>query len=322
MIESHLVLARKYRPQKFSELIGQEIMVKILTNSFQSKKISHSFILTGLRGVGKTTTARIIAKGLNCVGCDGSSDISTEPCGVCSFCKEIAEGRNVDVLEVDAASRTGVNDIRELIDGVNYNPASARYKIYIIDEVHMLSTSAFNALLKTLEEPPKHVKFIFATTEISKIPDTILSRCQRFDLRRISNFEMLKYLKKIVSEEDYNISEDGLGLIVRASEGSMRDALSILEQAISGSQKSISSKEVRDILGLNNKINIIRLFENIVLGETKKSLKILEEIYWDGGDPELIVKELAEIAHFVTLLKISPELIKVNFYTDSEKKSF
>ena len=315
MRENHLVLARKYRPQTFSELIGQEIMVKILTNSFKSGKISHSFILTGLRGIGKTTTARIIAKGLNCVGNDGKGNISTEPCGNCSFCKEISEGRSVDVLEVDAASRTGVNDIRELIDGVNYNPASSRYKIYIIDEVHMLSTSAFNALLKTLEEPPKHVKFIFATTEISKIPGTILSRCQRFDLRRIGNFEMLNYLKNIVDIENYKISEDGLGLIVRASEGSMRDALTILEQAISGNQQSVSLKEVRDILGLNDRLKIIRLFEKIVVGDTKTSLQIIDEIYWDGGDPNSIIKELSEIAHFLTLLKISPELVKEYFYS-------
>ncbi len=318
MSEIHLVLARKYRPQTFSELIGQDVMVKVLTNSFSSGRISHSFILTGLRGIGKTTTARIIAKGLNCVGSDGYGKVTTEPCGKCSFCIEISDGRNVDVLEVDAASRTGVNDIRELIDGVNYNPASARYKIYIIDEVHMLSTSAFNALLKTLEEPPEHVKFIFATTETHKIPSTIMSRCQRFDLKRINNADMLNHLKKVIEIEDYKISDECLGLIIKYAEGSMRDSLSILEQVLSGKEKTITLTEVRNILGLNDKTKIIELFENIVKGNTKKSLDIANKLYWDGGDPETIVKELTDIVHLLTILKISSEAIKSYFFSEQE----
>ena len=318
MTENHLVLARKYRPQTFSELIGQDVMVKVLTNSFSSGKISHSFILTGLRGIGKTTTARIIAKGLNCVGSDGFGKVTTEPCGNCSFCIEISDGRNVDVLEVDAASRTGVSDIRELIDGVNYNPASARYKIYIIDEVHMLSTSAFNALLKTLEEPPQHVKFIFATTETNKIPSTIMSRCQRFDLKRINNTDMRNYLRKVIEIEDYKISDECLGLIIRSAEGSMRDSLSILEQVLSGKEKTISLAEVRNILGLNDKSKIIELFENIIIGNTKKSLDIANKLYWDGGDPETIVKELTDIVHLLTILKISSEAINHYFFSEKE----
>ncbi len=231
---AYQVLARKYRPGHFGDLIGQEAMVKTLTNAFAHDRIAHAFILTGVRGVGKTTTARIIAKGLNCTGRGDKPTI--DPCGTCDACVSIAEGRNVDVLEMDAASNTGVNDVREIIDSVRYRAAAARYKVYIIDEVHMLSTSAFNALLKTLEEPPEHVKFIFATTEIRKVPVTVLSRCQRFDLRRIEPEAMLANLREIAGKEDARISDEALGLITRAAEGSLRDAQSLLDQAIAHGQ--------------------------------------------------------------------------------------
>ena len=226
------VLARKYRPQTFADLIGQEAMVRTLKNAFAADRIAHAFVMTGVRGVGKTTTARIIAKGLNCIGPDGTGGPTTEPCGVCEPCIAIAEGRHVDVMEMDAASRTGVGDIREIIDSVHYRAASARYKIYIIDEVHMLSTNAFNALLKTLEEPPAHVKFIFATTEIRKVPVTVLSRCQRFDLKRIEPEVMIAHLERIAAAEGAKLAPDALALITRAAEGSVRDAMSLMDQAI------------------------------------------------------------------------------------------
>ena len=231
--ESYQVLARKYRPETFTDLVGQDAMVQTLKNAFAADRIAQAFIMTGIRGTGKTTTARIIAKGLNCIGPDGSGGATTDPCGVCDACSAIMQGRHVDVMEMDAASRTGVGDIREIIDSVHYRAASARYKIYIIDEVHMLSTSAFNALLKTLEEPPAHVKFIFATTEIRKVPVTVLSRCQRFDLRRIEPEVMIALTQRIADAEGAKISGDALALITRAAEGSARDATSLLDQAIS-----------------------------------------------------------------------------------------
>ncbi|MCU0816708.1 MAG: DNA polymerase III subunit gamma/tau, partial [Cypionkella sp.] len=230
--KAYQVLARKYRPQTFADLIGQEAMVRTLKNAFAVDRIAHAFVMTGVRGVGKTTTARIIAKGLNCVGPDGAGGPTTEPCGLCEPCRAIAEGRHVDVMEMDAASRTGVGDIREIIDSVHYRAASARYKIYIIDEVHMLSTSAFNALLKTLEEPPAHVKFIFATTEIRKVPVTVLSRCQRFDLKRIEPEVMMAHLSRVAEAEGARLAPDALALITRAAEGSVRDAMSLMDQAI------------------------------------------------------------------------------------------
>jgi DNA polymerase III subunit gamma/tau len=230
---AYQVLARKYRPQTFADLIGQDAMVRTLRNAFAADRIAQAFVMTGIRGTGKTTTARIIAKGMNCIGPDGTGGPTTDPCGMCEHCVAIAEGRHVDVMEMDAASRTGVDDIREIIDGVAYRAASARYKIYIIDEVHMLSRNAFNALLKTLEEPPAHVKFIFATTEIRKVPVTVLSRCQRFDLRRIEPEVMIAHLRMIAGKEGAQIADDALALITRAAEGSVRDAMSLLDQAIS-----------------------------------------------------------------------------------------
>ena len=230
--QGYQVLARKYRPETFADLVGQEAMVRTLKNAFAADRIAHAFIMTGIRGTGKTTTARIIAKGLNCVGPDGKGGPTTEPCGKCDPCRAIAEGRHVDVMEMDAASRTGVGDIREIIDSVHYRAASARYKIYIIDEVHMLSGSAFNALLKTLEEPPAHVKFIFATTEIRKVPVTVLSRCQRFDLKRIEPEVMMAHLAKVADLEGAKLAPDAFALITRAAEGSVRDAMSLMDQAI------------------------------------------------------------------------------------------
>ena len=304
----YLVLARKHRPSTFSDLIGQDVMVKILENSFLSGRIAHAFMLTGVRGVGKTTTARIIAKGLNCVGpeCQGHPTIS--PCGLCESCLSIAKGNHVDVMEFDAASRTGVSDIREIIDSVYYRAASARFKVYVIDEVHMLSTSAFNALLKTLEEPPAHVKFIFATTEINKVPLTVLSRCQRFDLKRIEPEAMISYLKTISVKEGFSIGQDCLGQIARASEGSMRDALSLLEQIVVDNDKDINIEKVRFILGLADRGRLIDLFELLMTGEIEACLKLFNDLYEDGADPLNLLAELCEITHWITLLKVSPQL--------------
>ena len=302
------VLARKYRPATFSDLVGQDLMVRILKNSFLSERIAHAFMLTGVRGVGKTTTARIVAKGLNCVGLDGDGGPTITPCRKCENCISIAKGNHVDVLEIDAASRTGVADIREIIDSVSYRAASARFKIYIIDEVHMLSTSAFNALLKTLEEPPKHVKFIFATTEIQKVPTTVLSRCQRFDLKRIEPKEMIKYLNAVCRDEGFDIEEDCLGQITRASEGSMRDALSLLEQLFVDAEGEVDLTTVRSMLGLSDRGLLLDLFERLVEADIVRTLEQFNIIYEDGADPVEVIKELCEVTHWITILKISPHL--------------
>ena len=301
------VLARKYRPATFEDLIGQDAMVRTLKNAFESDRIAHAFIMTGVRGVGKTTTARIIAKGMNCVGPDGAGGPTIEPCGVCDNCKAIGEGRHVDVMEMDAASRTGVGDIREIIDAVRYRAASARYKIYIIDEVHMLSTNAFNALLKTLEEPPEHVKFIFATTEIRKIPVTVLSRCQRFDLRRIEPEVMLAHLRKIAELEKAEIAEDALALITRAAEGSVRDALSLLDQAIAHGAGETTAEQVRAMLGLADRSRVLDLFDLVMRGDAAGALQELSSQYAEGADPMAVLRDLAEITHWVSVLKLSPE---------------
>ena len=305
--QGYQVLARKYRPETFADLVGQEAMVRTLKNAFAADRIAHAFIMTGIRGTGKTTTARIIAKGLNCVGPDGKGGPTTEPCGKCDPCRAIAEGRHVDVMEMDAASRTGVGDIREIIDSVHYRAASARYKIYIIDEVHMLSTSAFNALLKTLEEPPAHVKFIFATTEIRKVPVTVLSRCQRFDLRRIEPEVMLGLLRKIAGAEGAQITEDALALITRAAEGSARDATSLLDQAISHGSGETSADQVRAMLGLADRGRVLDLFERIMAGAAAEALNELAGQYSDGADPMAVLRDLAEITHWVSVIKITPE---------------
>ncbi|MCW1931868.1 DNA polymerase III subunit gamma/tau [Pararhodobacter zhoushanensis] len=306
MTQTYQVLARKYRPETFADLIGQEAMVRTLKNAFAADRIHHAFVMTGIRGTGKTATARIIAKGLNCTGPDGNGGPTTEPCGVCDSCKAIAEGRHVDVMEMDAASRTGVGDIRELIDSVAYRAASARYKIYIIDEVHMLSNSAFNALLKTLEEPPPHVKFIFATTEIRKVPVTVLSRCQRFDLRRIEPEVMIAHLQKIAGKEGASVAEDALALIARAAEGSVRDAMSLLDQAISHGAGETGADQVRAMLGLADRGRVMDLFEAILRGDAASALEELAAQYADGADPVAVLRDLAEITHWVSVIKVTP----------------
>ena len=306
---SYQVLARKYRPETFSDMVGQDAMVRTLKNAFEADRIAHAFVMTGIRGTGKTTTARIIAKGMNCIGVDGTGGPTTEPCGQCEHCLSIIQGRHVDVMEMDAASRTGVGDIREIIDSVHYSAASARYKIYIIDEVHMLSTSAFNALLKTLEEPPAHVKFIFATTEIRKIPVTVLSRCQRFDLRRIEPDDMMELLKKIAESEEAKISQDALALITRGSEGSARDAISLLDQAIAHGAGETNADQVRAMLGLADRGRVLDLFDMIMRGQADKALQELSGQYADGADPLAILRDLAEITHWISVIKISPQTV-------------
>ncbi|MBE0553576.1 MAG: DNA polymerase III subunit gamma/tau, partial [Rhodobacteraceae bacterium] len=301
------VLARKYRPETFADLVGQEAMVRTLKNAFAADRIAHAFIMTGIRGTGKTTTARIIAKGLNCTGPDGTGGPTTEPCGVCDSCRAIAEGRHVDVMEMDAASRTGVGDIREIIDSVHYRAASARFKVYIIDEVHMLSTAAFNALLKTLEEPPAHVKFIFATTEIRKVPVTVLSRCQRFDLRRIEPEVMLGLLRRIAASEGAQIADDALALITRAAEGSARDATSLLDQAISHGSGETTADQVRAMLGLADRGRVLDLFDLIMQGAAAGALGELAAQYSDGADPMAVLRDLAEVTHWISVIKVTPE---------------
>ncbi len=305
--QTYQVLARKYRPETFADLVGQDAMVRTLKNAFEADRIAQAFIMTGIRGTGKTTTARIIAKGMNCIGADGTGGPTTEPCGVCEHCAAITEGRHVDVLEMDAASRTGVGDIREIIDSVHYRAASARYKIYIIDEVHMLSTSAFNALLKTLEEPPAHVKFIFATTEIRKVPVTVLSRCQRFDLRRIEPEVMIALLRKIATSEAAEITDDALALITRAAEGSARDATSLLDQAISHGAGETTADQVRAMLGLADRGRVMDLFDRIVTGDAAGALSELGSQYADGADPMAILRDIAEITHWISVIRITPE---------------
>ena len=304
--KGYQVLARKYRPETFADLVGQDAMVRTLKNAFAADRIAQAFIMTGIRGTGKTTTARIIAKGMNCVGPDGNGKPTTEPCGVCEHCVSIMEGRHVDVMEMDAASRTGVDDIREIIDSVHYRAASARYKIYIIDEVHMLSTNAFNALLKTLEEPPAHVKFIFATTEIRKVPVTVLSRCQRFDLRRIEPEVMIALMRKIAAAENAEITDDALALITRAAEGSARDATSLLDQAISHGAGETTADQVRAMLGLADRGRVMDLFDMIMRGDAAAALNELGSQYSDGADPMAVIRDLAEITHWISVVKITP----------------
>ncbi len=301
------VLARKYRPETFADLVGQDAMVRTLKNAFEADRIAQAFVMTGIRGTGKTTTARIIAKGMNCIGPDGQGQPTTEPCGQCEHCVAIMEGRHVDVMEMDAASRTGVGDIREIIDSVRYRAASARYKIYIIDEVHMLSTSAFNALLKTLEEPPAHVKFIFATTEIRKVPVTVLSRCQRFDLRRIEPEDMIALMRKIAGAENAEITDDALALITRAAEGSARDATSLLDQAISHGAGETTADQVRAMLGLADRGRVLDLMDMILRGDAAGALTELSAQYAEGADPLAVLRDLAEITHWVSVVKITPD---------------
>jgi DNA polymerase-3 subunit gamma/tau len=309
--EPYRVLARKYRPSNFTGLIGQEALVRTLRNAFASGRIAHAFMLTGVRGVGKTTTARIIARALNCVGPDGKRKLPTiDPCGVCEPCRAIAESRFVDVQEMDAASRTGIDDIREIIEGTRYAPAAARYKVYIIDEVHMLSKQAFNGLLKTLEEPPPHVKFVFATTEIRKVPVTVLSRCQRFDLRRIETEVLAAHLADIAGKERIAIEPAALSLIARAAEGSVRDGLSLLDQAIAHhadeSSDAIGGEAVRDMLGLADRGRVLDLFEKLIGGEIPLALAEFKSLYDNGAEPLVVMQDLLETTHFLTRVKVAP----------------
>ncbi len=307
---AYQVLARKYRPETFAGLIGQEAMVRTLTNAIRLDRLAHAYILTGVRGIGKTTSARIIARALNCIGPDGTGGPTPEPCGQCANCIAIAQDRHVDVMEMDAASRTGVDDIREIIDGVRYRPTTARFKIYIIDEVHMLSKNAFNALLKTLEEPPEHVKFIFATTEIRKVPVTVLSRCQRFDLRRLSAAGLADHFRGVCAREGAEISDDALHLIARAADGSVRDGLSLLDQAIAMSDTAtggpIAEDLVRDMLGLADRSQGFDLLRASLAGEAPAALDLLAQMYQDGADPSAILGDLLEITHFLTRTKVVP----------------
>jgi len=305
--KSYQVLARKYRPQTFADLIGQEAMVRTLKNAFAADRIAHAFVMTGVRGVGKTTTARIIAKGLNCIGPDGNGGPTTEPCGVCKPCIGISEGRFFDVLEIDAASSTGVDNIRELNAMANTRPAEGRFKIFIIDEVHMLSINAFNALLKTLEEPRAHTKFIMATTEIRKVPVTVLSRCQRFDLKRIEPEVMIAHLEKVAGLEGVKLAPDALALITRAAEGSVRDAMSLMDQAIAHGGGETTAEQVRAMLGLADRGRVLDLFEMILRGDAAAALQELSGQYADGADPMAVLRDLAEVSHWISVIKITPE---------------
>lgn len=305
--EAYRVLARKYRPQTFAALIGQDAMVQTLGNAIRRDRLAHAFLLTGVRGVGKTSTARLIAKALNCVGPDGEGGPTIDPCGQCEPCRAIAEGRHIDVIEMDAASHTGVDDVREIIEASRYAAVSARYKIYIVDEVHMLSKNAFNALLKTLEEPPAHVKFLFATTEVNKVPITVLSRCQRFDLRRIPADKLAAHFAHVVEAEGFEAEPEALALIARAAEGSARDGLSILDQAIAHAGLEgggVRADAVREMLGLSDRGAVRELFGHLLAGDGAGALAALRRQYDLGVDPQAVLRTLLEAVHGITLVKV------------------
>ncbi len=315
------VLARKYRPQIFDDLIGQEALVQTITNAIKQNRLAQAYMLTGIRGVGKTTSARIIAKGLNCIGEDGKGGMTPNPCGKCKHCIDIANDSHIDVIEIDAASNTGVDNVREIIEGAKYNPVSARYKIYIIDEVHMLSKAAFNALLKTLEEPPERVKFIFATTEIRKVPLTILSRCQRFDLKRIDTQTLANHLAGICQKENKNFSQEALYLIAKAGNGSVRDALSLLDQAITQLPDNPSENDVRKMLGVVDKSLLIDLYTSALNAEMAKCFELLESQYQSGANALSLVQDLLDLTYTLTTIKVAPQANSLNDYTSTEKES-
>jgi DNA polymerase III subunit gamma/tau len=306
--QPYRVLARKYRPQRFTELIGQEAMVQTLGNAIKRDRLAHAFLMTGVRGVGKTSTARLIAKALNCIGPDGQGGPTIDPCGICEPCTAITEGRHIDVVEMDAASNTGVDDVREIIEAVRYSAVSARYKVYIIDEVHMLSKNAFNALLKTLEEPPPHVKFLFATTEVQKVPVTVLSRCQRFDLRRISSEMLATHFAHVAKAEGIETEDEAIALIARAAEGSARDGLSILDQAIAHADMDgagrVTADQVRAMLGLSDRGAIRHLFGLVLTADGAAAIAALAEQYDLGVEPVAVIKGLLETCHATTLAKV------------------
>jgi DNA polymerase-3 subunit gamma/tau len=313
------VLARKYRPATFADLIGQEAMVRTLTNALASGRLAHAFMLSGVRGIGKTTTARIIARALNCIGPDGNGEPTASPCGVCQHCTAIAADRHMDVIEMDAASRTGVDEIRELLDGVRYRPTSARYKIYIIDEVHMLSRNAFNALLKTLEEPPEHVRFVFATTEIRKVPITVLSRCQRFDLRRIDQERLARHLADIAGREGADVDPAALHLLARAADGSVRDALSLLDQAIAHAGGSVDDETVRRMLGLADRTVTYDLADAVLRGAIAEALALVAAQYRAGADPAEMLSDLLDLTHWCTRIKVDPACLEAPGVAEAER---
>lgn len=306
--DTYRVLARKYRPAAFADLVGQEALVRTLKNAIETGRVAQAYMLTGIRGVGKTTSARIIARALNCVGPDGKGGMTANPCGVCEHCRAIAEDRHVDVIEMNAASNRGIDNIREIIETTRYNPTSARFKIYIIDEVHMLTNEAFNALLKTLEEPPERVKFIFATTEIRKVPTTVLSRCQRFDLRRVEPELLTVHFKNIVQKENVEAEDEALRLIAKAADGSVRDGLSLLDQAIAHGGGKVTAEFVRAMIGLADRAAIVDLFEALMKGDIHAALDLFNRQYASGADPMIVLQDLLDLTHWITRVKIAPEL--------------
>ncbi len=316
------VLARKHRPLRFDTLIGQDSLVRTLRNAFETNRIAHAFMLTGIRGVGKTTTARIIARALNCAAAGAQETPSFNPCGVCDSCVSITESRHIDVVEIDAASHTGVDHARELIGQARHRPAEGRYRVFIVDEVHMLSRSAFNALLKTLEEPPPHAKFILATTEIRKVPVTVLSRCQRFDLRRIDSDVLMRHVEGIAVSEGAAVEPGALALIARAAEGSVRDAISLLDQALAhgDADKEVSASAVREMLALADNARVLDLFERIVRGDAPGALKEMALQFEAGADPVHVMETLAETCHFVSVLRVAPDLAKDPTLSEDERR--
>ena len=314
------VLARKYRPRRFDDLIGQDAVVRTLTNAFATGRLAHAYMLTGVRGVGKTTTARLIARALNYTGPGSESGLTVAMPQLGAHCEAILESRHPDVIEMDAASKTGIDDVREIIEQVRYKPIQARFKVYIIDEVHMLSKQAFNALLKTLEEPPEHVKFIFATTEIRKVPVTVLSRCQRFDLRRVEAGLLIEHLARVAGQEGVGAEAEALRMIARAAEGSVRDALSLLDQAVAYGGQSVLAGDVQTMLGLSDRARTIDLFEALMRGEIAQALDEFEAQRALGSDPYVILGDLAEFVHWVTRLKVLPESANDAAHSQAERE--